>query len=219
MPFDYKKEFSEFYLPAKKPSIIKIPAMNFVAVSGKGNPNEEGGEYKSALELLYGISFTIKMSKMALKKDPNAWQIPNYFDYVVPPLEGLWWQENVDGIDYTRKNEFSWISMIRLPDFVTKDIFDWAKEEATNKKKIDFSKAQFFHFEEGLCVQCLHVGSYDSEPDTINEMKNYANSQGYEEDFSEGRFHHEIYLSDPRKVAAEKLRTVIRHPVRNSCKK
>ena len=123
MPFDYKKEFSEFYLPAKKPSIIKIPAMNFVAVSGKGNPNEEAGEYKSALELLYGISFTIKMSKMALKKDPNAWQIPNYFDYVVPPLEGLWWQENVDGIDYTRKDEFSWISMIRLPDFVTKDIF------------------------------------------------------------------------------------------------
>ena len=171
------------------------------------------------MELLYGISFTIKMSKMALKKDPNAWQIPNYFDYVVPPLEGLWWQENVDGIDYTRKDEFSWISMIRLPDFVTKDIFDWAKEEATNKKKIDFSKAQFFHFEEGLCVQCLHVGSYDSEPETINEMKTFANSQGYEEDFSEGRLHHEIYLSDPRKVPAEKLRTVIRHPVRKRCKK
>lgn len=214
MPFDYKREFSQFYLPAKKPEIVNIPAMNFVVVRGQGNPNEEGGEYKNAMGLLYGIEFTIKMSKMALKKDPNAWQIPNYFDFVVPPLEGLWWQEGTNGIDYSRKNDFCWISMIRLPDFVTKNIFDWAKNEAERKKKLDFSKAEFFTYAEGLCVQGLHVGSYDSEPETIARMKDFAASQGYGENFSSDRFHHEIYLSDPRKVQPEKLRTVIRHPVK-----
>ncbi|MBQ8613954.1 MAG: GyrI-like domain-containing protein [Ruminiclostridium sp.] len=208
MPFDYKKEYKEFYMPPKKPVITEIPSMNYLAVRGKGNPNDEEGEYKTAIGLLYGIAFTIKMSK---KTD---YRIDGYFDYVVPPLEGLWWQKDSDGIDYSRKDEFNWISMIRLPDFVTEKDFKWAIDEATRKKKTDFSKVEFFTYNEGLCVQCMHIGSYDSEPETVAAMNEYVKSMGYVIDINESRLHHEIYLSDPRKAAPEKLKTVIRHPIK-----
>lgn len=208
MAFDYKKEYKEFYLPKNKPGLITVPRMNFVAVRGRGDPNEEGGAYKQAIGLLYGIAFTIKMSKKGDR------QIEGYFDYVVPPLEGFWWQDGVQGIDYAHKEAFRWISAIRLPDFVTQADFDWAVEEATRKKKADFSKAEFWTYEEGLCVQCLHVGPYDAEPATVARMHAYMEDQGCRLDITEYRMHHEIYLSDARKVAPERWKTVIRHPVR-----
>ena len=208
MPFDFKKEYKEFYMPKGKPEIVTVPKMNYIAVRGKGNPNEEDGEYKKSIELLYGIAYTIKMSKK------GDYKIEGYFDYVVPPLEGFWWQENLDGIDYGHKENFQWISVIRLPDFVTKADFDWAIEEATRKKKMDFSKVEFLEIEEGLCVQCMHSGSYDGEPATVAAMDKFIADNGYENDISDTRRHHEIYLSDARKVAPEKLKTVIRHPIR-----
>ena len=208
MPFDYKKEYKEFYQPKNKPSIIEIPAMNFLAVRGKGDPNQENGEYQTAIGLLYTLAYTIKMSK---KSDHH---IDGYFDYVVPPLEGFWWQEGREGIDYENKSDFHWISLIRLPDFVTKADFDWAIEEATHKKKQDFSKVEFLTYGEGLCVQCMHLGSYDEEPTTIAAMEAYAQAQGYVIDINSCRFHHEIYLSDPRKTAPEKRKTVLRHPIK-----
>lgn len=208
MPFDFKKEYKEFYMPKGKPEIVTVPKMNYIAVRGKGNPNEEEGEYKKSIELLYGIAYTIKMSKKGDQK------IEGYFDYVVPPLEGFWWQENVDGIDYSHKENFQWISVIRLPDFVTKADFDWAIEEATRKKKMDFSKVEFLTLEEGLCVQCMHSGSYDDEPATVAAMDKFIADNGYENDISDTRRHHEIYLSDARKAAPEKLKTVIRHPIK-----
>ena len=210
MAFDYKKEYKEFYMPAQKPGIIDVPAMNFIAVRGKGDPNEEGGEYKQAMNLLYGIAFTIKMSK---KGDHR---IEGYFDYVVPPLEGFWWQEGKEGIDYLHKEEFNWISVIRLPDFVTRDDFDWAVSEATAKKKTDFSKVEFLTVEEGLCVQCMHVGPYDDEPATVKLMDEYISAEGYVNDISGSRLHHEIYLSDARRTDPAKLKTVIRHPIRKA---
>ena len=210
MAFDFKKEYKEFYLPKDVPSLVDVPPMNYVAVRGKGDPNEEGGEYKKAMELLYGLSFTVKMSK---KGDHR---IEGYFDYVVPPLEGFWWQDGTDGVDYGRKDEFNWISVIRLPEFVTREEFDWAVAEAGRKKKADFSRAEFLTVEEGMCVQCMHLGSYDSEPATVERMHRFAAEQGLEPDFSGGRLHHEIYLSDARKTAPESLRTVIRHPVRKA---
>ena len=206
--FDYKKEYKEFYLPPKTPGIVTIPAMNFLAVRGQGDPNEEGGAYKQALEMLYGVAFTIKMSKKG-KHQPEG-----YFDYVVPPLEGLWWQEGVCGVDYAHKKDFQWISLIRLPEFVTKEVFHCAIQEAAEKKQRDFSKVEFFPWQEGLCVQCMHIGPYDDEPATVATMEEYTKNQGYEEDFGENRFHHEIYLSDVRRCKPEKLKTVIRHPVR-----
>ncbi len=208
MPFDYKKEYKEFYLPPKKPEIVEIPAMNFVAVRGAGNPNETGGDYQKAMQLLYGVSFTIKMSYKGSR------DIEGYFPYVVPPLEGLWWQDGVCGVDYGRKEDFQWISMIRLPEFVTEEVFQWAVREAEAKKKTDFSKAEFLTFEEGRCVQCMHVGPYDDEPATIEKMDRFAAEQGYALDFSGERRHHEIYLGDPRRTKPERLRTVIRHPVK-----
>ncbi len=208
MAFDYKKEYKEFYLPKNKPEIVTVPKMNFIAVRGKGNPNEEDGDYKKAIGLLYAIAFTIKMSKK------GSHQIAGYFDYVVPPLEGFWWQEGIDGFDYTKKETFCWISVIRLPEFVTKEDFDWAITEATQEKKQDFSKVEFLTIEEGVCVQCMHIGAFDEEPATVDVMNQYLEEQGYENDFSENRLHHEIYLSDARKVAVEKWRTVIRHPVK-----
>ena len=195
-------------MPKGKPEIVTVPKMNYIAVRGKGNPNEEEGEYKKSIELLYGIAYTIKMSKKGDHK------IEGYFDYVVPPLEGFWWQENVDGIDYSHKENFQWISVIRLPDFVTKADFEWATEEATRKKKMDFSKVEFLEIEEGLCVQCMHSGSYDDEPATVAAMDKFIADNGYENDISDTRRHHEIYLSDARKVAPEKLKTVIRHPIK-----
>ena len=210
MPFDFKKEYKEFYMPKGKPEIVTVPAMNYIAVRGSGNPNEEGGDYKKSIELLYGIAYTIKMSKKGDHK------IEGYFDYVVPPLEGFWWQDGVDGIDYGHKENFQWISAIRLPDFVTRSDFDWAVDEATRKKKMDFSKVEFLTVEEGLCVQCMHTGSYDDEPATVSMMHEFIETQGYALDITDKRLHHEIYLSDARKVAPEKLKTVIRHPIRKN---
>ncbi len=210
MAFDYKKEYKEFYLPKAAPQLVDIPPMNFLAVRGKGDPNAEGGEYKAAMGLLYGLAFTIKMSKKGSR------QIEGYFDYVVPPLEGFWWQEGVCGIDYARKEDFQWISLIRLPEFVTKADFDWAVAEATQKKKTDFSKAEFFPYHEGLCVQCMHVGAYDNEPATTSRMEAYLRELGYETDITDSRFHHEIYLSDARKVAPERRKTVLRLPIRKA---
>ena len=212
MIFDFKKEYKEFYLPDKKPGIILVPKMNYLAVCGQGNPNQEDGEYKQAIGLLYGIAFTIKMSKK------GGHQIDGYFDYVVPPLEGFWWQPGVTGINYAHKEDFRWISVIRLPDFVTKADFDWAVDEATKKKKTDFSKVEYITYDEGLCVQCMHIGSYDDEPKTVALMHEYMKRQGYALDITDQRLHHEIYLSDARKVAPEKLKTVIRHPIRRNRK-
>ena len=208
MAFDFKKEYKEFYMPKKKPGIVKVPGMNYIAVRGQGDPNLEDGEYKQSIGMLYGIAYTIKMSK---KGDH---QIDGYFDFVVPPLEGFWWQDGVTGVDYGHKENFKWISVIRLPDFVTKEDFKWAVEEATRKKKKDFSKVEFLTYNEGLCVQCMHIGSYDDEPATIALMHEYMEQQGYTLDITDQRLHHEIYLSDARKVEPEKLKTVIRHPIR-----
>lgn len=210
MAFDYKKEYKEFYLPKRKPELVTVPPMNFIAVRGKGDPNEEGGAYKQSIGLLYGIAFTVKMSKM------GDHRMEGYFDFVVPPLEGLWWQEGTEGIDYSRKEDFEWISMIRLPEFVTREEFDWAVREAGEKKKTDFSKVEFFTYEEGLCVQVMHKGSYDEEPASIEAMDTFAGMQGYVPDLGGQRFHHEIYLSDVRRCKAENLKTVIRHPVRKA---
>ena len=208
MAFDYKKEYKEFYMPKNKPSIVTVPKMNYIAVRGKGDPNAENSEYKRSIGLLYGIAFTIKMSKM------GDHRIDGYFDFVVPPLEGFWWQDGISGIDYSHKENFNFISVIRLPDFVTEEDFKWAVEEATQKKKTDFSDVEFFSYDEGLCVQCMHIGPYDDEPATVEKMHEYMESEGYTLDISDKRMHHEIYLSDVRKVAPEKLKTVIRHPVR-----
>lgn len=206
--FDYKKEYKEFYLPPRKPQIVEVPEMNFLAVRGMGDPNEEEGDYKAAIGLLYSIAYTIKMSKTGKHR------IEGYFDYVVPPLEGFWWQDGVQGVDYTRKDQFQWISLIRLPEFVTREEFDWAIQEASVKKQMDFSKVEFFTYHEGLCVQCMHIGPYDNEPVTVREMERYAKEQGYELDFSDQRYHHEIYLSDVRKCKPENLKTVIRQPIK-----
>ena len=197
-------------MPKNTPAIVDVPAMNYIAVRGHGDPNLEDGEYKQAIGLLYGIAFTIKMSKKGGR------QIEGFFDYVVPPLEGFWWQEGVSGVDYSRKEDFNWISVIRLPDFVTREDFDWAVREAEAKKKTDCSKVEFLTYDEGLCVQCMHIGPYDDEPATVLRMHEFMEQQGYSLDITDQRLHHEIYLSDARKTAPEKLRTVIRHPVRTS---
>ncbi len=209
MAFDYKKEYKEFYMPKNKPSIVKVPKMNYIAVRGKGNPNDENGEYKASIGLLYAIAFTIKMSYKGTHK------IDGYFEYVVPPLEGFWWQDGMKGsFDYNNKDAMHFISIIRLPDFVSKKDFDWAIEEASKKKKQDFSKLEFLTYDEGICVQCMHIGSYDNEPATMELMHQYMIENGYELDITDTRFHHEIYLSDPRRCEISKLKTVIRHPIR-----
>lgn len=208
MPFDFKKEYKEFYMPKNKPETVNVPEANYIAVRGKGDPNEEGGEYKSAISVLYAVAYTLKMS---YKTD---YRIEGFFDYVVPPLEGFWWQEGIDGIDYSDKSTFRWISVIRLPDFITKKDFDWAVETASKKKKTDCSKAEFLTIDEGLCVQIMHTGPFDNEPATVGLMNQYIEENGYENDFSDTRIHHEIYLSDARKVAPEKWKTVIRHPIK-----
>lgn len=208
MAFDYKKEYKEFYLPKKRPEIIEVPSMNFLAVRGMGDPNEEGGDYKISIGLLYGIAFTIKMSKMGNRK------IEGSFDYVMPPLEGFWWQEGMREMDFTRKADFQWISMIRLPDFVKREDFQWAKNEAQRKKNRDFSRVEFMTFQEGLCVQCMHIGSYDEESATMEEMNRYLTREGFVLDFTEERRHHEIYLSDARRIAPQRRRTVIRDPIK-----
>lgn len=208
MAFDYKKEYKEYYMPKNKPQIIKIPQMNYIAVRGSGNPNDENGEYKEAIGLLYGIAYTIKMSYK------SSYKIEGFFEFVVPPLEGFWWQEGINGIDYNHKEAFNWISIIRLPDFVTKEDFEWAVMEAEEKKGMDFSKAEFLTYNEGLCVQCMHIGPYDDEPATVKLMDEYIKENGYETDITDKRYHHEIYLSDVRKCKPDKLKTVIRHPIK-----
>jgi len=208
MAFDFKKEYKEFYMPKQRCEIVNVPKANYIAVRGKGNPNEEGGAYKNAIGLLYAVAYTLKMS---YKTD---YKIKGFFEYVVPPLEGFWWQEGVDGIDYTDKSTFCWISIIRLPDFITMDDFIWAKETAQKKKKIDCSSVEFITVNEGLCVQIMHIGPFDNEPETVKIMNKFIEDNGYENDFSEDRMHHEIYLSDARKVSPEKWKTVIRHPIK-----
>ena len=208
MPFDFKKEYKEFYLPKNLPELVDVPDMNYVAVRGTGNPNEEGGAYQQAISVLYAVSYTLKMSYKGNHK------IEGFFEYVVPPLEGFWWQDGVVGVDYTDKSAFNWISVIRLPDFVTGPDFLWAVAEAYRKKKIDCSMAELLTLREGLCVQMMHIGSYDSEPESVARMDRYLLENGYQNDLSETRLHHEIYLSDPRKTAPEKQKTVIRHPVK-----
>lgn len=213
MAFDFKKEYREFYMPKNKPEIVQIPKANYIAVRGKGDPNEEGGAYKQAVGILYAVAYTLKMSHKSDHK------IEGFFEYVVPPLEGFWWQENSDGIDYRNKETFHWISVIRLPDFITKEDFDWAVETATEKKKMDCSKAEFYTVEEGLCVQIMHIGHFDDEPATVAIMDQYLADNGFENDMTATRLHHEIYLSDARKVVPEKWKTVIRHPIKKSSHK
>ena len=208
MAFDFKKEYKEFYMPKGKPEIVTVPKANYIAVRGKGNPNEEGGAYQQAVGILYAVAYTLKMSH---KTD---YRIEGFFDYVVPPLEGFWWQDGVGGIDYSDKSTFNWISVIRLPDFVTQKDFDWAVNTAQKKKRLDCSKAEFLTIDEGLCVQIMHIGPFDDEPATVSMMNAYLLENGYENDFSGSRLHHEIYLSDARKVAPEKWKTVIRHPIK-----
>ena len=208
-PFDYKKEYKALYLPKEMPSIVEVPSMQYAAVRGHGDPNEPEGEYGRAVAVLYGISYTIKMSYKGSRK------VDGFFEYVVPPLEGFWWMEGgAPGVDYRNKSGFNWISIIRVPEFVTEEVFAWAKEEAQRKKRIDTRLAELITVSEGLCVQCLHIGSYNEEPATVAKMDHYRMEQGYENDISDRRRHHEIYLSDPRKVSPERMKTVIRHPVR-----
>lgn len=208
MAFDYKKEYKELYMPKCKPEVVTVPKANYIAVRGKGDPNQEGGAYQQAISVLYAIAYTLKMS---YKTD---YKIEGFYEYVVPPLEGFWWQDNVHGVDYSNKDTFNWISVIRLPEFVKQEDFQWAVETASNKKKIDCSVAEFMTIEEGLCVQMMHLGAFDNEPVTVAAMDAYLVDNGYENDFSDERLHHEIYLSDARKVAPEKWKTVIRHPIR-----
>ena len=208
MPFDFKKEYKEFYLPKNKPEIVTVPKANYIAVRGQGDPNEEGGAYQAAIGVLYAVAYTLKMS------DKTDYRIEGFYEYVVPPLEGFWWQEGVKGVDYGNKAAFHWISVIRLPDFVTEADFRWAVETATRKKKLDCSAAEFLTVDEGLCVQIMHVGPYEDEPATVAIMDAYLRENGYENDLSDTRLHHEIYLSDARKVEPAKWKTVIRHPIR-----
>lgn len=210
MAFDFKKEYKEFYMPKNRPEIVTVPKANYIAVRGTGDPNEEGGAYKQSIAVLYSVAYTLKMSYM------TDYRIEGFFDYVVPPLEGFWWQDNVDGFDYNDKSSFNWISVIRLPDFITKKDFDWAVETATRKKKLDCSSAEFITIDEGLCVQIMHIGPFDNEPATIALMDGYLAENAYVNDFSQTRLHHEIYMSDVRKVAPEKWKTVIRHPIRKA---
>ena len=204
MAFDYKKEYKEFYMPKNRPSIVNLPKMNYLAIRGKGDPNEKEGDYKNTIGLLYGVAYTIKMSYK------SNYKIEGFFQYVVPPLEGFWWQDDIKGMDYERKEELNFISLIRLPDFVSEKDFKWAIEEATKKKQQDYSRVEFFTYDEGLCVQCMHLGAYDDEPATVDLMHQYMRENGYELDITDQRYHHEIYLSDPRKCDVNKLKTVIR---------
>ena len=208
MPYDFKKEQKELYQPKTAPALVHVPKMNYLAVRGKGDPNDPDGEYARSIPLLYGVTYTLKMSPRA------GHVIDGFFDYTVPPLEGFWWQPGLAGVDYANKAGFHFLSLLRLPDFVTRADFDWAVESATAKKKMDLSPVEFFPYDEGLCVQCMHLGPYDAEPQTAAEMHDFMRRQGYALDITDARYHHEIYLSDPRKCDPARLKTVLRHPVR-----
>jgi len=208
--FDFKKEFKQFYAPKQTPQILTVPPANFVCVRGEGDPNESGGAYQRAIEVLYAVSYALKMS---CKTD---YKIDGFFEYVVPPLEGFWWQSGsaCGAADYARKSDFSWISAIRLPDFITRENFDWAVRQAAWKKKLDCGAAEFLRIDEGLCAQILHIGSFDDEPGSVAKIDKFIAANGYAKDFGEQRTHHEIYLSDPRKTAPQKCKTIIRLPIR-----
>jgi len=208
MAFDFKKEYKEFYMPQGRPQIVNVPRASYIAVRGSGNPNEENGAYQKAIGVLYAVAYTLKMS---YKSD---YHIQGFFEYVVPPLEGFWWQDNVDGVDYSDKSAFHWISVLRLPDFVTRADFDWAVKRAAEKKKLDCSAAEFLTIDEGLCVQIMHLGPFDEEPRSVARMNAFLEENGYENDLSKTRLHHEIYMSDARRTAPEKWKTVIRHPIK-----
>ncbi len=208
MAFDFKKEYKEYYMPKNKPQIIDIPSMSYIAVRGKGDPNDENGEYKQAIGVLYAVAYTLKMSYKTEHK------IDGFFEYVVPPLEGFWQSGNTGTFDYADKSQLKWISVIRLPDFIKEDDFRWAVETASKKKKIDCSSAEIITVEEGLCVQMMHNGAYDDEPATVEIMDRFIAENGFQNDLNGERMHHEIYLSDPRKTPPEKWKTVIRHPIK-----
>lgn len=208
MPYDFKKEQKELYQPKTAPALVHVPKMNYLAVRGKGDPSDPDGEYARSIPLLYGVAYTLKMSPRA------GHVIDGFFDYTVPPLEGFWWQPGLAGVDYANKAGFHFLSQLRLPDFVTRADFDWAVESATAKKKMDLSPVEFFPCDEGLCVQCLHLGPYDAEPQTAAKMHDFMRRQGYALDITDTRYHHEIYLSDPRKCDPARLKTVLHHPVR-----
>lgn len=204
MAYDFKKAEKELYQPKSAPSIVDVPAMTFLAVDGKGDPNTSA-EYAEAVELLYALSYAIKTARKA------------ELDYVVPPLEGFWTVEGgfSGGTPVPDKSKFAWTMVIRQPDFVTEDVLEWAKTAVAKKKpRLDPTKARLWHFAEGLCVQALHIGPYDEEPATLSAMDNFARQNGYAPDISGTRRHHEIYLSDPRKTDPAKLKTVLRHPIR-----
>lgn len=208
MAFDLKKEFKEYYQPKNKPEIVNIPSINYLAVRGSGDPNDETGDYKKALESLYAVAYTLRMS---YKTD---YKINGFYEYIVPPLEGFWWQDGTDGVNYADKTSFNWISVIRLPDFISGKDIEWAVRTATKKKKTDCSQVKFLTVNEGLCVQIMHIGPYDNEPVTVKLMDDYLAQNGYENNLNSERMHHEIYLSDPRKCLPEKMKTVIRHPIK-----
>ncbi|OCN04625.1 transcriptional regulator [Erysipelotrichaceae bacterium MTC7] len=207
MSVDFKKTEKELYTPPKKPTIINVPKMQFIAVRGKGDPNDPNGDYSLCIEALYAIAFTLKMSYM------SDYKMEGYYKYVVPPLEGLWWQTDIKGFDYSRKDLFEYISLIRIPDFIKEEDVTWAIKTASKKKGKDFRNVEFFVYDEGMCVQCMHIGPYDDEPATIAKMDAFMKEEGYQLGISDTRHHHEIYLGDPRKAKPEKLRTVIRHPI------
>jgi hypothetical protein len=208
MAYDFKKMEKELYLPGNAPELIQVPPMRYVALRGVGDPNREDGTYMRGIPVLYAVAYALKMSGRGGRA------IEGFFDYVVPPLEGFWWQPGVEGVDYGDKAGFHWLSVIRLPDFVTREDFDWAVSEASRKKKLDCSMARFTTIDEGLCVQLTHLGPYDDEPASVALMDAFIADNGLVNDFTDVRRHHEIYLSDPRRTAPEKLKTVIRHPIR-----
>jgi len=207
--FDFKKEFKDLYQPKTEPQKIVVPEMDFITVSGRGDPNDESGDYKKALEILYGLSWTIKMSKMGENK------IDGYFEYVMAPLEGFWWtKDSFEHFDKNDKSDFYFISAIRQPAFVTNAVFEWARGELLRKKGIDSSVAKLEKIDEGLCVQCMHIGPYDNEKRTLKKIDDYIEESGLTKDLSKTRLHHEIYFGDPRKTDPSKLKTVLRIPVK-----
>ena len=209
--FDFKKAYKDLYLPKETPELITVPVMRYIAVDGAGDPNEPEGAYSKALALLYALCYTIKMSKM------GTFAVDGYYDYVVPPLEGFWQMDDgAPGVDYTRKSGFTWTSLIRQLEFVTPGVFAWACDEVRRKKGLDPTPARLIDIDEGLCVQCLHVGPFDDEPATVAKMERYMAENGLVPDFSNARRHHEIYLGDPRKCAPDKQRSVLRHPVKSA---
>ena len=210
MAYDFKKDSKEFYWSKNKPEIVNVPKANYIAVRGSGDPNEEDGAYQHAISVLYAVAYTLKMSYK------TEYKIEGFYEYVVPPLEGFWWQENVSGVDYSDKSAFCWISVIRVPDFITEKDFEWAVKTATNKKKIDCSSAEFITIEEGLCVQIMHIGPFDEEPKSVAIMDEFLDANGYVNDMNAERLHHEIYMSDARKVPADKWKTIIRHPIKKA---